>query len=88
MKEINSSWLSYSPTELIFGIGEFSNIHLHISKYNSKSKFIISMETTSNSEIFKEGVTKTKDGRTRKQREDQGEISNISDITPGTELKK
>ena len=59
-----------------------------ISKYNSKSKFIISMETTSNSEIFKEGVTKTKDGRTRKQREDQGEISNISDITPGTELKK
>jgi len=58
-----------------------------ISKYNSKSKFIISMETTSNSEIFKEGVTKTKDGRTRRQREDQGEISNISDITPGTELK-
>ncbi len=58
-----------------------------ISKYNSKSKFIISMETTSNSEIFKEGVTKTKDGRTRRQREDQGEISNISDVTPGTELK-
>ena len=58
-----------------------------ISKYNTKSKFIISMETTSNPEIFKEGVTKTKDGRTRRQREDQGEISNISDITPGTELK-
>jgi len=36
-----------------------------ISKYNSKSKFIISMETTANNEIFKEGVTKTKDGRTR-----------------------
>ena len=58
-----------------------------ISKYNTKSKFVISMETTSNPEIFKEGVTKTKDGRTRRQREDQGEISNISDITPGTELK-
>ena len=58
-----------------------------ISKYNSKSKFIISMETTSNSEIFKEGVTKTRDGRTRRQREDQGEISNISDVTPGTKLK-
>ena len=58
-----------------------------ISKYNSKSKFIISMETTSNSEIFQEGVNKTKDGRTRRQREDQGEISNISDVTPGTELK-
>tara|TARA_B110000285_G_scaffold196605_1_gene227699 strand:+ start:805 stop:1788 length:984 start_codon:yes stop_codon:yes gene_type:complete len=59
-----------------------------ISKYNSKSKFIISMETTANSEIFEEGVTKTKDGRTRRQREDRGEISNISDVTPGTELKK
>ena len=58
-----------------------------ISKYNSKSKFIISMETTSNSEIFKEGVTKTKDGRTRRQRENQGGISNISDITPGNTLK-
>ena len=58
-----------------------------ISKYNTKSKFIISMETTSNSEIFKEGVTKTRDGRTRRQREDQGEISNISDVTPGTKLK-
>ena len=37
-----------------------------ISKYNTKSKFVIQMETTSNTEIFKEGVTKTKDGRTRK----------------------
>lgn len=58
-----------------------------ISKYNSKSKFTISMETTSNSEIFEEGVTKTKDGRTRRQRENQGNLSNTSDITPGTELK-
>ena len=58
-----------------------------ISKYNTKSKFIISMETTSNSEIFQEGVTKTKDGRTRRQREDQGDLSNISDISSGTEMK-
>jgi|TARA_R110000851_G_scaffold3510_1_gene14424 hypothetical protein len=57
-----------------------------ISKYNSKSKFIIRMETTSNPEIFKEGVTKTRDGRTRRQREDQGEVANISDITPGSGL--
>ena len=58
-----------------------------ISKYNTKSKFIISMETTSNSEIFQEGVTKTKDGRTRRQREDQGDLPNISDISSGTEMK-
>ena len=30
---------------------------------------------------------KTEDGRTRRQREDKGEISSISDVTPGTELK-
>ena len=58
-----------------------------INKFNTKSKFIIQMETTSNSEIFEEGVTKTKDGRTRRQREDQGSISNVSDVTQGTELK-
>jgi len=45
------------------------------------------METTSNPEIFKEGVTKTRDGRTRRQREDHGELSNISDTPSGTELK-
>jgi hypothetical protein len=59
-----------------------------ISKYNSKSKFIISMETTSNAEIFKEGVTKTDGGRTRTQREDQGSIASISDINPGKTLKE
>jgi hypothetical protein len=59
-----------------------------ISKYNTKSKFIIQMETTANSEIFEEGVTKTKDGRTRRQRGDQGSISNISDVAPGAKLKK
>ena len=58
-----------------------------ISKYNSKSKFIVQMETTSNSEIFEEGVSKTKDGRTRRKRAIEGNASNISDITPGTKLK-
>ena len=58
-----------------------------INKYNTKSKFIITMETTSNTEIFEEGVVKTKDGRTRRQREDIGEVGDISDVTRGTELK-
>jgi len=58
-----------------------------ISKYNSKSKFIIQMETTSNSEIFDVNVTKTRDGRTRKTRDIEGNISNIGDINPGTQLK-
>ena len=58
-----------------------------INKYNTKSKFIITMETTSNNEIFEEGVVKTKDGRTRRQREDIGEVGDISDVTRGTELK-
>lgn len=58
-----------------------------ISKYNSKSKFIVQMETTSNSEIFDVGVGKTKDGRTRRQRENKDNLSNISDMSPGTELK-
>ncbi len=39
-----------------------------INKYNSKSKFIVQMETTSNSDIFDVNVTKTKDGRTRRKR--------------------
>jgi hypothetical protein len=59
-----------------------------IRKYNSKSKFVVSMETTANAEIFEEGVTKTRDGRTRRQREDEGSLSNISDVTQGTEIKE
>ena len=58
-----------------------------ITKYNTKSKFTVQLETTHNPDMFEEGVTKTRDGRTRRQREDQGNVSNISDITPGTELK-
>ncbi len=59
-----------------------------LNKYNSKSKFVVQLETTSNSEIFEQGVTKTKDGRTRRQREDQGSLANISDVTQGTEIKE
>ena len=36
-----------------------------ITKYNTKSKFIIQMETTSQDEFFAQEVTKTTDGRTR-----------------------
>jgi len=58
-----------------------------ISKYNTKSKFIVQMETTSNSDIFEPGVSKTKDGRTRRKRAIEGNVADIGDITPGTELK-
>ena len=58
-----------------------------INKYNTKSKFIVQLESTANSEIFEEGVVKTRDGRTRRQREDQGQVGDISDVTRGSELK-
>lgn len=58
-----------------------------LKKYNSKAKVIIQMETTANADIFEQGVTKTRDGRTRKAREIKDAISNISDINPGTNLK-
>ena len=58
-----------------------------ISKYNSKSKFIIQMETTYNDEFFEPGVTKTKDGRTRRQRDFDGNLASVEDTPSGTELK-
>jgi len=58
-----------------------------ISKYNTKSKFIISMETTSNSGIFTQGATKTKDGRTRANFETEGGLSDIYNMKNGKELK-
>jgi len=67
-----------------------------LKKFNSKSKLIIQMETTSNSDIFDPNVTKLKDGRTRKNREIEGRIDSIGDIElgretqspdPGTELR-
>jgi hypothetical protein len=58
-----------------------------IKKFNSKSKIIIQAETTSNSDIFNPNVNKLNDGRTRKDRDTEGKISNIKDVTPGRELK-
>jgi hypothetical protein len=58
-----------------------------IKKFNSKSKLIIQMETTSNSDIFDPNVTKLKDGRTRRQREIDGRISSLGEITPGREVQ-
>ncbi len=58
-----------------------------ISKYNSKSKFVVQMETTSNSEIFEEGVSKTRDGRTRRKRGIEGNIASVNDSPVATEIK-
>ena len=58
-----------------------------IKKFNSKSKLIIQMETVTNSDIFDPTVTKLKDGRTRKSRDVSGKITNLKDITPGSEIK-
>ena len=58
-----------------------------LKKYNSKAKIRIEMETTSNSEIFQQGVTKTSDGRTRRERETLTGGANISDVAAGKELK-
>lgn len=58
-----------------------------ISKYNSKSKFIIQMETTSNTDIFTQTTIKTKDGRTRVSSQDEGGLNDIYDMKRGNELK-
>ena len=55
-----------------------------ISKYNSKSKFIISMETTSNSHLLNNDANVTADGRTRMKLGDKDEPDNIYDVTPNT----
>tara|TARA_R110000782_G_scaffold35356_4_gene84444 strand:+ start:2958 stop:3965 length:1008 start_codon:yes stop_codon:yes gene_type:complete len=57
-----------------------------LKKYNSKAKLRIEMETTSNSDIFQQGVTKTNDGRTRRQRETLNNGADISDVSPGQEF--
>ena len=60
---------------------------MSLKKYNSKSKVIIGIETTSNSDIFQPNVTKLSDGRTRKTREVEGNAANVSDVAAGRELK-
>ena len=59
-----------------------------INKFNTKSKFIIQMETTSNDAMFTTGVTKTKDGRTRTTDPNEGGLSDIYDMKSGKELKQ
>lgn len=58
-----------------------------IKKFNTKSKFIVQMETTYNSDIFKSDITKLPDGRTRKKRNIGGRITNLGEITPGREIQ-
>ena len=58
-----------------------------INKFNTKSKFIIRMETTSNDDRFTTGVTKTKDGRTRAVDLNGGGLGDIYDMKSDNELK-
>jgi hypothetical protein len=58
-----------------------------IKKFNSKSKFIIQMESVSNSDIFDPNIRKLNDGRTRVEREIDGRINSIGEITPGREIQ-
>jgi hypothetical protein len=58
-----------------------------IKKVNSKSKIIIQTEVTTNSDIFDPNIRKLSDGRTRKDRDTEGRINSVGDVTPGRELK-
>mgnify|MGYP000120528198 CR=1 FL=1 len=51
---------------------------------NDAKTLRISVSLAINTQV---NVTKTKDGRTRKTRDIEGNISNIGDINPGTQLK-
>ena len=59
-----------------------------ISKYNTKSKFIISMETTSKPEVFRPNVNITPDGRTREEISNKEEADDIYDVLDGNRLKQ
>ena len=59
-----------------------------ISKYNTKSKFIISMETTSKPEVFLPNVNITPDGRTREEISNDKEADDIYDVLDGNRLKQ
>ena len=59
-----------------------------ISKYNTKSKFIISMETTSKPEVFLPNVNITPDGRTREEISNDKEADDIYDVLDGNGLKQ
>jgi hypothetical protein len=58
-----------------------------IKKVNSKSKIIIQVETVTNSDIFDPNIRKLSDGRTRKDRDTEGRINSVGDVTPGRETQ-
>jgi hypothetical protein len=58
-----------------------------IKKFNSKSKIIIQVESVSNSDIFDPNIRKLSDGRTRKDRDIEGRINNVSEVSPGRETQ-
>ena len=58
-----------------------------IKKVNSKSKIIIQVETTSNSDIFDPNIRKLSDGRTRKDRDTEGRINSVGEVIPGREVQ-
>lgn len=58
-----------------------------IKKVNSKSKIIIQTETVTNSDIFDPNITKLRDGRTRKDRDIDGRITDVGDVVPGRETQ-
>ena len=58
-----------------------------IKKVNSKSKFIVQVEAVTNSDIFDPNIRKLSDGRTRKDRDTEGRINSVGDVTPGRETQ-
>jgi hypothetical protein len=59
-----------------------------IKKFNSKSKIIIQVESVSNSDIFDPNIRKLSDGRTRVERDIDGRIDSIGEISSGRETQQ
>ncbi len=58
-----------------------------IKKVNSKSKIIIQVEATTNSDIFDPNIRKLSDGRTRRYRDIDGRIDSIGDVSLNNEIQ-
>ena len=58
-----------------------------IKKVNSKSKIIIQVEATTNSDIFDPNIRKLSDGRTRRYRGIDGRIDSIGDVNLNNEIQ-
>jgi hypothetical protein len=59
-----------------------------IKKFNSKSKIIIQVESVSNSDIFDPNIRKLSDGRTRVERDIDGRIDSVGEISSGRETQQ